>query len=183
MFVAYRGGTMQINVSRALKLPGTPLEFNFSNSAEELKLDGLSFEITSPLDIKGSCMYTGETFIVKGSIAVDYITQCDRCTKPISGRLGIAFEEEFASREDENHPDRYLYKGDDIIIDKMVKDNIYLSAPIQYLCSSDCRGLCPQCGADLNKEDCGCRVEQMDDEVNNPFAVLKDMLRDDEEEV
>lgn len=183
MFVAYRGGTMQINVAPALKMQGTPLEFKFSITSSELELKKLPFEINSEISIKGDCVYTGENFIVKGLIVTDYTSRCDRCTKPVTGRLELSFMEEYASHEDENHPDRYLYKGDDIIIDKMVKDNIYLGAPIQYLCSNDCRGLCPQCGADLNKTDCGCRVEQMDDEVNNPFAVLKDMLRDDEEEV
>ena len=37
-----------------------------------------------------------------------------------------------------------------------VREAVLLEEPIQLLCGPDCRGLCPQCGADLNQGPCGC---------------------------
>jgi uncharacterized protein len=38
----------------------------------------------------------------------------------------------------------------------MVRDAIHLAVPIAPRCRPDCRGLCPDCGADLNKGQCRC---------------------------
>jgi len=34
--------------------------------------------------------------------------------------------------------------------------------PDAPLCRSDCRGLCPRCGADLNAGPCGCGTAEPD---------------------
>ena len=44
----------------------------------------------------------------------------------------------------------------------MVADNFLMNVEGRYLCSEDCKGLCPQCGADLNVEECGCNNENID---------------------
>jgi uncharacterized protein len=38
-----------------------------------------------------------------------------------------------------------------------VREAVILEEPIRVLCRSDCRGLCAQCGADLNAAACGCK--------------------------
>ena len=48
------------------------------------------------------------------------------------------------------------FNGDAIDIADMIRDTILAAQPLNNICSSDCRGLCPKCGADLNKGDCGC---------------------------
>ena len=37
-----------------------------------------------------------------------------------------------------------------------VREALILEEPIRLLCRPDCRGLCPQCGQDRNRGDCGC---------------------------
>ena len=38
-----------------------------------------------------------------------------------------------------------------------IREELLLELPMNLLCDPDCRGLCPECGADLNRGDCGCR--------------------------
>ncbi|MDF2674142.1 MAG: hypothetical protein K0R09_2410, partial [Clostridiales bacterium] len=57
----------------------------------------------------------------------------------------------------------------------MVMDNIILSMPIKFLCSPECRGLCPVCGKNLNKYQCNCNKNNVDPRL----AVLKDLFKGD----
>jgi uncharacterized protein len=43
-----------------------------------------------------------------------------------------------------------------------IRDIVFLELPIQFLCKSDCKGLCSDCGADLNVEACNCQPEIID---------------------
>ena len=65
-----------------------------------------------------------------------------------------------------------------IDISPYVLDALVLAMPVKPLCSEDCRGICPQCGADLNEGECGCRPEPGD----SRWSALSDMTRDPDNE-
>jgi len=44
----------------------------------------------------------------------------------------------------------------------IVEERIQIALPMKPLCREDCRGLCPQCGADRNVSPCSCVVEFID---------------------
>ena len=76
---------------------------------------------------------------------------------PVSGELVIARDASASppmrrSTEDELYP----IADDTIDLGPLVRDAIVLELPMAPLCREDCRGLCPQCGADRNEGDCGC---------------------------
>ncbi len=48
----------------------------------------------------------------------------------------------------------YFYADDEVDISPFVRDVIILSVPLKPLCKPDCKGLCPVCGANLNRETC-----------------------------
>jgi uncharacterized protein len=66
------------------------------------------------------------------------------------------------------------FEGDAIDLRDALQDQILMSLPLQPLCSPECRGLCPRCGANLNEGDCGCDRTPDD----SPFAVLKKLKSD-----
>lgn len=53
-------------------------------------------------------------------------------------------------------------------LEDILRQQLYLSLPIKQVCSPDCQGLCPHCGADLNCGGCTCSSEVK----NSPFAAL-----------
>jgi uncharacterized protein len=72
------------------------------------------------------------------------------------------------------------YREDEIDLDPIVLEQIVLQIPIKPLCREACKGLCPQCGADLNVESCECRVDSGD----LRFAVLKNFkIKKNEEDL
>ena len=51
-------------------------------------------------------------------------------------------------------------RGEEIDLDEIIRENMYLSLPIKLLCREECLGLCSNCGRNLNNGDCHCRQEQ-----------------------
>ena len=70
----------------------------------------------------------------------------------------------------------YLPKNNVIELDPLLKAALLLEMPLVPLCDDDCKGICPDCGADLNEGPCACGEKQSADEAPaNPFSVLKDI--------
>ena len=66
--------------------------------------------------------------------------------------------EEFNNLFEKDISLHYDIKGrDSVVIDQDIRDEIILDHPIRILCSPQCRGLCPFCGANLNHETCDCK--------------------------
>jgi uncharacterized protein len=59
-----------------------------------------------------------------------------------------------------------------IDLEPLLREYALLEFPISPVCKPDCKGLCPLCGENLNKTDCGHRLES-----DSPFAALKDLLK------
>jgi uncharacterized protein len=49
-----------------------------------------------------------------------------------------------------------FYQGDGLFLADVLAEQINLMIPLKVICRSDCRGLCPHCGANLNSESCRC---------------------------
>lgn len=62
-----------------------------------------------------------------------------------------------------------FFDGETIDFDPLIAEQIFLSLPIQILCSEDCRGLCPVCGVNRNTATCSCTEKEQE----SPFAKLK----------
>ena len=60
--------------------------------------------------------------------------------------------------------DAYVYEGDEIDFINIVEQTLDFNLPQRVLCSEECKGLCQDCGANLNKEDCSCNETANDEE-------------------
>ena len=58
--------------------------------------------------------------------------------------------------------DEYFYDDELLSVAPIAEERIQMAIPMKPLCREDCRGLCPQCGQDLNVTACGCVVETED---------------------
>jgi uncharacterized protein len=93
----------------------------------------------------------------------------DRVPADPEGAAALAHEGLYLADELESG----WFRGPEIHLDRFVGEILALAVPVQPLCREDCRGLCPRCGVDRNRESCGCVEER----PASPFAVLA-ALRD-----
>lgn len=86
--------------------------------------------------------------VVKGDLAVPLSIVCGRCAEFFSTTLA-----------DSSFLRAYEISGgvETVDVTPDIREDILLSLPTFPLCSSDCRGLCPQCGKNLNQGNCKCR--------------------------
>jgi uncharacterized protein len=54
------------------------------------------------------------------------------------------------------------YRDETIDLGELVREQFYLALPMKPLCAEACKGLCPQCGMNLNQGTCDCRLEWQD---------------------
>lgn len=171
---------MKLSIAQIVKIPGGVQPFELRARWEELPQRDSSVSFEGEILVQGEARNMSEGVIdVQGSIQGVYCAQCSRCLKDVPVELTIDFEERFARTEDQDG-EISLYEGETLDLDDVIQDNILLSLPSWVLCSENCRGLCPTCGADRNITHCSCREEETGEE-NHPLSKLKALLNDDEE--
>ena len=144
---------MLISVTEARKAPGQAFDFSFEKAAGPFELGAERVVLTKPVAVSGSVVADAEGISVRGALVTAFQTECARCLKPLEEPLDAEFDVRFhksASDDDEI----YLYEGDSLDIRDMIKDHVLLAVPLQCLCSPNCKGLCPECGANLNESGC-----------------------------
>jgi len=107
---------------------------------------------------------SGLRLLVTGSVSYRARLECATCACEYECDFDEPLAAEFLSCDDEpeesgRKPGRDReggLHGDWLDLLPMVRDAVHLAVPIAPRCRPDCRGLCPDCGADLNKGPCAC---------------------------
>lgn len=164
---------MHMNLHELIRTPGSRLSFHRELSADRLAFPAI-LSYTEPPSGDGEITNNADILTLRGRIRAAMRCRCDRCAREFDKTLDLPVEARLATElEDEDDPDYYLLRGDELDIDDLLESVFILSMDQQMLCWEDCRGLCPRCGADLNEGDCGCRPES-----DPRLAVLGQLLDD-----
>lgn len=70
------------------------------------------------------------------------------------------FEDEVEAAKDDDQ--FYFYEDNSIDLGAIIGEQALLVCPVQFICSEACRGLCSQCGTNLNHEKCACSRANLD---------------------
>jgi uncharacterized protein len=114
-----------------------------------------------------------EGVLVSGVVTATATGECARCLQPIAQPVEIDFQELFEYPDSINDEDSLRLEDDLLDLEPVVRDAIVLSLPLAPLCKDDCRGLCSQCGVDLNKE-----PNHQHDNVDERWQALQGLLKD-----
>jgi uncharacterized protein len=137
---------------------------------EKLKLEDLELKnLVGKVDIGR----TPQGLIVQGAFEADTKLECVRCLKEFIYPLSWEITELYAFTK-KSVSESELLVPDDAHIDlaPLVREYALLEIPIKPLHDPGCKGLCIECGQDLNLKDCG----HSQDPGDSPFATLKDLL-------
>lgn len=125
-----------------------------------------------------------EGILVSGTVRGRTVGECVRCLEEVVGELDVAIQElyvyperaQVAVEDGDEEEDLRELEGDLIDLEPAVRDAVVTALPFQPLCSPDCPGLCPQCGARLADEP-GHHHEVLDPR----WAALTDLYDDQRE--
>lgn len=166
---------MQFNVSGLLKGPiGDIREYDLEERVVGLEHLTESAHLIAPISGHVQLMRTRSGILVTATLRTRVEMVCSRCLEPAYHTIEFTVEEEF-------YPTVEVYTGasihwqeytDDtaLLIDaqhildltEVVRQDLIISLPMQPLCSPECQGLCPRCGANLNEGPHVCEVEEID---------------------
>lgn len=101
-----------------------------------------------------------------GDFSVKVKLACARCLEPIATEVAKKFELLYrpqgsdAGKEELSvtaaEADVGYYKGEGLLLEDVLREQVLLALPLKAICREDCRGLCPHCGKNLNVESCTC---------------------------
>lgn len=169
-----------LNVSKALMYEGEEFPFEADVELEDTLLLGDPVVFPGTAHLTGQVKAIGDSVQVRGEMEFTASARCALCLKEASRAMKTTFDAVFALAPNPDNPDLYLYEGKELDLTDMATDAATLALPMQWRCRPDCKGLCPVCGADRNLTSCSCR---QDSGKENPFAVLQQLMTEDESEV
>lgn len=146
-------------------------EFSYELDLSEQELSGVK-PFSTPVRVSGSV--GNHTGVVELSAKAEFVLDmnCDRCAKPIKLALTAdVFHTLVTSLNDEANDELLLINELRFDLDPLVTEDIFLELPSKFLCSDDCKGVCPKCGKDLNTGSCSCEKE-----IDPRLAALKQLL-------
>ncbi len=120
-----------------------------------------------------------------GSFATDIEVACARCLDPVRSHLDRQFDLLYRPTGVDRRGDEVAiheadteigyYTGEGIELEDVLREQVLLAVPIKAVCQDDCKGLCPHCGRNLNRETCNCAAPVLDERWN-ALKDLKDKL-------
>ena len=93
-----------------------------------------------------------------------FVSPCNRCLKETRKEISHSISHVLVNRlnDEEDFDDYIVVEGEKLDLDELIYSDIILLTPSKYVCSDDCKGLCPVCGKNLNEGDCACAKQQTD---------------------
>lgn len=151
---------------------GSSLSFDYSLPLDKLDIMG-DYPFKSPVGVVATAVNRAGLVDLSVQAVFDYTTRCDRCFEPIVKHLEYTFTHSLAVELIDDENDDYIETPDYVLeLDEVVTSDILLNLPSKFLCKADCRGLCPDCGANLNNGDCQCGKTQVDSRLE----ILKQLI-------
>ncbi len=117
------------------------------------------------------------SILLTGTVKYTYAEKCARCLEEFDNSVETKFEAVVVQRnydDEESDEIKLVIEEGCVNLDETIKQLVYLSMPMKSVCKSDCKGICPACGVNLNVEECKCQ-----NKITDPrFDKLKNLLKD-----
>ena len=145
--------------------------------------DDPDYRIVAPVELVMDVSKVGaDAFEAKGRVTSRLELVCGRCVEPYEIPVDASFDLRYVPQSDNTGEDEREIEEDDLTtafykdgvldIADLLREQFELALPMKPLCNEACRGLCPQCGTNLNRTECGCTPAWEDPRL----APLKSLL-------
>jgi len=157
-------------------IPDEGLDLDF-----EEKFGTEEFSLVSPVKARLGLTKTFSEIVVTGIVDAELELECSRCLNKFNRLMRVPvnvvyhpLKELGTDRHElkDDELDTGFYQGEELDLRELVREQVMLNIQMKPLCDENCRGICPQCGTDLNTDTCSCETKKIDSRLE----VLKKLL-------
>jgi len=168
------------------EIPEADFDFAMIKNKEDFEFGQPGCSLVRDVEVAGTLRKCGKDVYLSGKIKTELKLQCSRCLEPYQFPVESKMAARFVPREKPEHSEMELsasdidtefYDKNRVDITQPVHDQIYLALPFVSICCEDCKGLCTECGNNLNKRNCGCSEEGPVDPRLEVLRSLKEKLK------
>ena len=164
---------MVLDLKRIFATEGSVLPIECVIDFSSIEVSG-NFPLKKPVTVKGSV--SNKASVVSLILAIDYEfdAPCDRCGTDAVNEHTVTVDKLLATSIERQESDTILtVPGMKLDVDELFYTEVVLDLPTKHLCSTDCKGLCPECGKNLNVESCDCQKGEVDPRLAKLLNLLE----------
>ena len=143
-----------------------------------------AYTVVSPVSLVFDVHKDKDKFHLVGRVKGTLGLPCSRCLEPFTIDVDAPFDLRYQPHAEHHGPgereveaddmDTAYYENDEIDLGQLIGEQFYLSLPMKPLCKDDCKGLCSNCGTNLNKATCDCNTQWEDPRLAALRALKKE---------
>lgn len=168
---------MQIDLSELLSIDGETRSYDVNVDMDTFRSKHREYKIAGRKPFVLTVQNTGKRRLkISGEGMLSLNIPCDRCLEDVQTDISFSIEKSLdlsGSDSDRIEVEEDFCNGSQLDVDRLVTPEIFLNLPGKVLCRPDCKGLCPNCGKDLNAGECGCNTESLDPRM----SVIQDIFK------
>lgn len=175
---------MLVNLTDVLTSEGKTVKLQIDLEVQEITGVFETYRIVrkEPVTFTFSNIGAGKA-LVEGNISLVLMMSCDRCLQEVEQTFDLSFSRKVLAPngeiEEDSEDEQDFMEGYHLNIEDLISSEILINWPMKVICKEDCKGICRQCGKNLNTGECGC-----DTFVPDPrMAVIKDIFNANNKEV
>ena len=161
------------------------LSFSFVLKKDQFEIDQTGLNVNVDITINGSLTRVDDDVYLKGAVMTGVVASCSRCLDTLLYSIDSGLKSHFVPSDDrfasvrdvELHAsdiDAEVYENQQIDLTQSIRDSILLAVPVICLCKENCKGICSQCGKNLNQGLCKCEIDSFTDPRLERLKIFKD---------
>jgi len=166
---------MVIDVSELFSNKKRKKEIHLEIEKDKFYYENEFIQFSKPVKLNLILKPVGDEIELTGSVETELLLACSRCLETFPSSMNIELNERLSKTLKSEDEDIIFIENDRLDLNEILENNIIAVLPIKRLCNKDCKGLCHQCGINLNHSTCKCENEDVDPRL----AKLKDLFSTD----
>ena len=154
---------MLIDLKKYFSEENIAQQIDYEIDLSEVEVDGFR-PFVSPVHIVGDIKAFASSAELHVTVSYAFSMPCNRCLAETRKELSHSISHVLVNKlnDEEDFDDYIVVEGEKLDLDELIYSDIILLTPPKYVCSEDCKGLCPVCGKNLNEGDCACEKQHTD---------------------
>jgi len=153
---------MKVQISDIISGKDRNKKIDYKFQIPQFDFEGDKIKSAGSCEVVGMISSDSDILILNAEIKVNLEMICSRCLDTFIYPIDIDIEERFTTNSKSLEDEAIIVFDDVLDITQIVETSIISTLPIKRVCKENCKGLCQECGCNLNSNTCSCNKEDVD---------------------